>query len=115
MSKYIRTKDRIGERLKPSKDYPEVEDEHWLGIVNGLIHKDNEPIIAEANTIEELCDEFVLEDETLPPHLKRDLKELCRYKIYIAGSRGVIYGAIWTDKGLIYVAKMNDKGELELI
>lgn len=21
-----------------------------------------------------------------------------------------IYGAIWTDKGLIYVAKMNDKG-----
>lgn len=26
-----------------------------------------------------------------------------------------IYGAIWTDKGLIYVAKMNDKGELELL
>jgi len=26
-----------------------------------------------------------------------------------------IYGAIWTDKGLIYVAKMNDKGEFELI
>ena len=24
-------------------------------------------------------------------------------------------GAIWTDKGLIYVAKMNDKGELELL
>ena len=28
---------------------------------------------------------------------------------------GTIKGAIWTDKGLIYVAKMNDKGELELI
>ena len=27
----------------------------------------------------------------------------------------VVYGSIWTDKGLIYVAKMNDKGELELI
>ena len=27
----------------------------------------------------------------------------------------VIYGAIWTSKGLIYVAKMNDKGELELL
>ena len=26
-----------------------------------------------------------------------------------------VYGAIWTSKGLIYVAKMNDKGELELI
>lgn len=26
-----------------------------------------------------------------------------------------IYGCIWTDKGLIYVAKMNDKGKLVLI
>ena len=26
-----------------------------------------------------------------------------------------IYGAIWTSKGLIYVAKMNDKGELCLL
>lgn len=26
-----------------------------------------------------------------------------------------IKGATWTDKGLIYVAKMNEKGELELI
>lgn len=26
-----------------------------------------------------------------------------------------IYGAIWTDKGLIYVAKMNEKGEFELL
>ena len=25
------------------------------------------------------------------------------------------YGAIWTDKGLIYVAKLNDKGELEIL
>ena len=27
----------------------------------------------------------------------------------------IIYGAIWTDKGLIYVAKMNEEGELELL
>ena len=26
-----------------------------------------------------------------------------------------LFGAIWTDKGLIYVAKMNEKGELELL
>ena len=25
------------------------------------------------------------------------------------------YGAIWTDKGLIYVAKINEKRELELL
>ena len=27
----------------------------------------------------------------------------------------IVLGAIWTDKGLKYVAKMNDKGDLELI
>jgi hypothetical protein len=27
----------------------------------------------------------------------------------------MFYGAIWTDRGLIYVAKMNDDGELELL
>jgi hypothetical protein len=26
-----------------------------------------------------------------------------------------LYGAIWTSKGLIYVAKMNKEGELELL
>ena len=26
-----------------------------------------------------------------------------------------IYGAIWTDKGLIFVAKMNSEGVLELL
>ena len=28
---------------------------------------------------------------------------------------GCVYGAIWTDKGLIYVAKMNSEGKLCLI
>ena len=27
----------------------------------------------------------------------------------------IFYGAIWTSKGLIYVAKMNEKGDLELL
>lgn len=26
-----------------------------------------------------------------------------------------IYGALWTDKGLIYIAKLNDKKEWELL
>ena len=26
-----------------------------------------------------------------------------------------VYGAIWTDKGLVYVIKMNEKGEFELL
>ncbi len=71
-----------------------------------------------ADTIEELCDEFVwnlkesnkrtVANNIFPfSHIKLDLdKQFHNYELY---------GAIWTDKGLIYVAKMNDKGELELI
>ena len=85
----------------------------------------------QADTIEELCDEYVLYNPNID--FKYYLVELLRYEndnggiaIYykfknsqqefsLFSSRETIYGAIWTDKGLIYVAKMNDKGELELI
>lgn len=105
--KYIRTKDgRILEinkmvnpcvyETKPNKQgvYEEIG--------NGWVDK-------VADTIEELCDEFV-----------------CCYDHNMYGVFGnleyaktqnpkVLYGAIFTDKGLIYVAKMNEKGELELL
>ena len=84
--KYIRTKDGIYEYV----DY------------------DNECIIVkQADTIEKLCDEFVFE-ETYPSGLKRHI-------ITEDVAVGTQFGAIWTDKGLIYVAKMNDNGELELL
>lgn len=74
-------------------------------------------IIAQADTIEELCDEIVIVNRnSKTPYLLEDwqIQSLLKQKVkpdYITK----IYGAIWTDKGLIYVAKMNDKGELELI
>lgn len=67
------------------------------------------------DTIEELCHECVIncclaerDDEGNIPweRIKRIAQTFPNAKIY---------GAIWTDKGLIYVAKMNDKGELELL
>ena len=111
--KYIRTKDGIYE-------------------INKLIYafNDNEEylikdIVKEADTIEEVCDAFVWEkypwaevievfpdnpwDKTTPK--ERNLK----YARERAKAGKTIYGAIWTDKGLIYVAKMNEKGELELL
>lgn len=62
-----------------------------------------------SNYIEELCDEFVSVRDNWHDHWDNfeEPKTLC--------SESEIYGAIWTDKGLIYVAKMNDKGELELL
>ena len=74
------------------------------------IYKDS--IIKQADTIEELCDEFVVIDKTWeePLYIVLDTKD--DIETYLPSE---IYGAIWTDKGLIYVAKMNDKGELELL
>lgn len=77
-------------------------------------------------TIEELCDEFVLvaEDydyfQTSRKVHRRwvfdDLADTEQKEDEIGkGISRTIYGAIWTDEGLIFVAKMNEKGELELL
>ncbi len=72
-----------------------------------------------ADTIEELCDEFVVKhksnkkpyvaDGYQKHQILEDRQKVFEYDVEI------VYSAIWTNKGLIYVAKMNDKGELELI
>ena len=104
--KYIRTKD--GRILLGTPN-----DNDLTGMVldyqNGEVIKI--PIIAQADTIQELCDEFVFPKHKIivtyfdlkHRYTKEDLED------------EVIFGAIWTDKGLIYVAKMNKKGELELL
>ena len=62
-----------------------------------------------ADTIEELFDCFVDYCEEDDSHLVSTEDPLRRY-----GHE--IYGAIWTNKGLIYVAKLNvDIGEYELL
>lgn len=83
------------------------------------LSQDDDEILKEANTIEELCDEFVAvsELEKKPYVTKGGYKGICEGFEY-AKERGIkasFYGAIWTDKGLVYVAKMNEKGELELL
>ena len=97
--KYIRTKDEI--QALYIDDFTEEGKEYYT---NCKI----------ADTIEELCDEFVIDYKLVERHQflgKIKLTEMA--KVLLSGKR--VYGAIWTDKGLIYVAKMNDKGELELL
>ena len=105
--KYIRTKDGIYEINWFDADN--------FGDEKGDIHSNCE-IINEANTIEELCDEFiVISDNCKRPiisalpfdELQLYAKDRTKYAI--------CYGAIWTDKGLQFVARMNSKGELELL
>ena len=73
-------------------------------------------IIKEADTIEELCDEFIEVHKTLKNGIfEQPYFDVVSEQVRNGSPVGNLYGAIWTDKGLIYVAKMNEKGELELI
>ena len=79
-------------------------------------------IVGESDDIEELCDECVIYAEDCKPckyFLSQGHKEdiLANPNIDLREylKTRSIYGAIWTDKGLIYVAKMNERGEFELL
>lgn len=71
-------------------------------------------IVAESDNLIDLCDEFVV---------CYNGKTICQFarcvwnydEIKHLGNGNDFYGAIWTDKGLIYVARLNEQGELELI
>ena len=71
-----------------------------------------------ADTIEKLCDEFIV---TATSHYSayiaetHTLEEAIEYCENNHMPKTKIRGAIWTDKGLIYVAKMNKEGDFELI
>ena len=76
-------------------------------------------IIKQADTIEELCDRVVVKDfNNKEPRIynpnKYNWKATAKTLFGLRKVEWVKF-AIWTDKGLIYVAKMNDKGALELL
>lgn len=72
----------------------------------------NTKVIKQADTIEELCDEFVYNNQLLNPrYIDPKDNELIAFKYRIEDefnykNHKEIYGAIWTNKGLIYVAKV---------
>lgn len=117
--KYVRTKDGIYDTTKGLYT-PSIK---MFAIGTKTIYDDD--IIKQADTIEELCDGFyndILNDfdcfgfDSLYMYMDFDT-----FKSDWSGYRnqddwnGDGYGFIKTDKGLIYVAKLNDKGELELL
>ena len=106
--KYIRTKDEIftQEKYELAKIFVATIQDEQAKIMP--INKTDFSILKQADNLEELCDVYVCVEpngnHTILPS---------NSIISIIGT--IIYGAIWTDKGLIYVAKINDKGELELL
>ena len=110
--KYIRTKD---DKLYNTSELVECEDKRFP---NRWFTKNGVPLIAinQADTLEELCDEFVIDG--ILGTLGRDKFWNTYFSILkeqIIKNKQALYGAIGTSKGLIYVAKLNEKGELKLL
>ena len=115
MAKYIRTKEKVYEVVEENERYYKCCYDD--GCITLAAKFDNDvngfsKALKTADTINDLCDRFVLLERNLKPRIFETLKGAINNKIY---DDEVVYGAIWTDEGLIYIAKMNDKGELELI
>lgn len=112
--KYIRTKKEIlyliGEPQYADDGVCEQSEYECITSKGKVRYVFESEIVKQADTIDELCDEFVIKG-TRGRYLGIPLQECELRNIPITQ----IYGAIWTDKGLIYVAKMNEKGELELL
>jgi len=115
--KYIRTKDGI---IKYS-DYYFIDNtcEESFKSCNGVYYLSPKDIIKQADTIDELINRYVIVTKTRNYSYKiltrYQFGNLSRLKLIEGIKEGKIkvFGAIWTDKGLTYVAKMNEKGELE--
>lgn len=125
--KYIRTKDGIFELIWNviDKNGKQFIIENYDGVAY------EEEIIVQADTIEELCDLFVDTtglkgiadgwrfdgyDKSKKALWWISTSETTRYiPISEWNDKTAIKGAIWTDKGLIYVAQINNEGEVELL
>lgn len=127
--KYIRTKDKIiafGEKYAyPTRIVKGNQRYIFTELTETTFEKmkdfNNWEIIAKADTIEELCDEFVYNNQLLNPYyISPKDTELIAFRNRLEyefkeKNHKEIYGAIWTEKGLIYVAKMNGQGKFELL
>lgn len=116
--KYIRTKDNIFETSRLPLERFSIELTKMIDKQVGLPspHIEEIEIIKQADTIEELCDEFVSITEDLAPEIlvpkyisPKDTLEIAwknRFEDEMCYKNVITFGAIWTDKGLIYRAKM---------
>lgn len=111
--KYVRTKDNIYEIVNDYGSSCAVKSRGKRGktAIDGFTIKYGLSFAQRADTIEELCDEFVLCEDNRYYCVVGDVEA----REMAATNYGTIYGAIWSYKGLIYVAKMNEEGELELL
>ncbi len=106
--KYIRTQGGIYE----------VIEETFKPMENNMVFIPEEgltKILNQANAIKELCDAYVIKNPENNRHHFARYESLYELQTIAKEHTDLeIYGAIWTEKGLIYVAKMNKEGKLWL-
>lgn len=115
MSKYIRTNDgRIIDTTK-ERETKLCNQRAWCPKKGFVVYEND--IIKQADTIEELVDMWVAKRYVMdePCHWVYISKDQMKKDISLSNKAYTIYGSIWVDDNLIKVAKMNDKGELELL
>ena len=112
--RYIRTENGVYEFVKAIGSTEIIVKDEEYGGVQALYYDAEQ--LKKSNKIENLCDKFVEVHKVLQNGIfDRPYFDIVRKEVADGGPVGDLYGAIWTSKGLIYVAKMNKKGELELI
>ena len=112
---YIRTKDGVYE-VDEVKPYF-LDENQKLFINNELRIAINEnQVIAQSENLEELCDEFVIHRKEMNYNFVWNKERNVGFYYFCSfPEKYDVYGCIWTDKGLIYVAKMDSDGKLVLI
>lgn len=108
---YIRTKDGIYQIVEDNnKEWGKQIVVKFPKNLNMKLADVKDQVINQSDNLAELCDEFIVIDISGKHYHTYDLESAKKYVSII-----YIYGAIWTSKGLIYVAKMNNEGNLELL
>jgi len=114
MEKYIRTEEGHIYEYVEQRIYPNQYVK--FGIYRHNLNSKYEQIIAQSENLAELCDGFVLVEKMREVTYHHKSSKFDDFKsIAMLDERYTLYGAIWTDKGLIYVAKLNADGNLELL
>ena len=115
--KYVRVFDGCDEN-----EYITIHEEHCESVANmqngGFDFEGC--IIKQADNIEELCDGYVIDHPInafkffyIKEDMQKYLFNTC-FRMFCLNELK-IYALIRTEKGLIYAAKMNEKGEFELL
>lgn len=121
MPKYIKIKEPYENTIKIMEVHHEEQDcyvcEYKYSDI--LLSASKDWVIDQSDTIEKLCDGFYI-DKCKEEFLYDEIFDECWYDFnpYFkeCAKNGIdVYGFIKTDKGLIYVAKMNSEGVLCLI